>query len=340
VQPVEYDATPGDDALETAIRNRLEDLRSGKYEQNTAYVLRRFANWARPRGVDTVEEIDTTLCRQYARGLSRDVEDGTVSNSTANQYWAYIRSWLSWAVREELIDTNPAKTNTAEEPLPEAGTATERQFWSERERDAICATADTLVDRALDADEGVELAYRNRALVYTLAWSGCRGAELLRSPQDDERTGITWAAVDLAGGTIEVTGKSREREHAPLLTPAQRPLERWYERVGPAPDDNVFPRLDPAASGMDPAPSITTQAARDVLADLCDASDYEFAETLTPHGARRGLGHALYEESAETAQEVLRHKDLATTHDAYRDTRAEQVRQSAEDILLDDSDDS
>jgi len=33
--------------------------------------------------------------------------------------------------------------------------------------------------------------------------------------------------------------------------------------------------------------SITTQTARDILAKLCEWSDYEFEEPLKPHGARR-----------------------------------------------------
>lgn len=338
MHPTQHAATPGADPLEDQAQARLEDLNSGKYRQNTDYVLHRFANWCRDRGVAHVEDVDAKLCRRYARGLSRDVDEGNVSKATAHQYWAYVRSFLSWAVREQLLETNPADTNEAEEPLPEEGSSNDQQFWTARERKAICVTADRRVDEALE-DDGTDpdVAYRDRALIYTLAWSGCRGAELVRESADEERDGIVWDDIDLEKGIVEVMGKSRSTEQAPLLSPAHEPLQKWRTRADPEDDDAVFSRLDPVARGRDAAsPAITTESLRTTLAELCETSDYRFDRVLKPHGARRGLGHELYEESAELAQEALRHKTIETTHDSYRDEQAAQTRRSAEDVLLGD----
>ncbi len=72
------------------------------------------------------------------------------------------------AVYEGLIPTNPAKTNHAEGPLPTDETETDQQYWTARDRDAICATATARVD---DAGEGDDVdrtaAYRDQALVFS-----------------------------------------------------------------------------------------------------------------------------------------------------------------------------
>jgi integrase len=59
-------------------------------------------------------------------------------------------------------------------------------------------------------------------------------------------------------------------------------------------------------------------------------------EYLKPHGGRRGLGHELYGEQAELAQEMLRHKDIGTTHESYREVRAADRKQQAENVLCGD----
>jgi integrase len=95
----------------------------------------------------------------------------------------------------------------------------------------------------------------------------------------------------------------------------------------------VFPRLDNAAKALDPTPSITTQSARNILADLCEWSEYDFEEPLKPHGARRGLGRELYRENPQLAQDVLRHKSIETTHEGYAQEAAKRTRDEANNII-------
>ncbi|EMA27116.1 hypothetical protein [Haloarcula japonica] len=59
--PPEYDATPGDDALEAAIEKRLVDIDSGRYRTNVASVLRKFAAWAWFSMASLTEDIDDDL---------------------------------------------------------------------------------------------------------------------------------------------------------------------------------------------------------------------------------------------------------------------------------------
>ncbi len=107
---------------------------------------------------------------------------------------------------------------------------------------------------------------------------------------------------------MQVFGENRTRESAPILDDALRPLRRWKQLREPDENEAEFPRLDNAAKALDPTPSITTQSARNILADLCEWSEYDFEEPLKPHGARRGLGRELYRENPQLAQDVLRHK--------------------------------
>jgi integrase len=332
-------AHPWDRTFETAIQNRVAGLDSGKYARDTENNLQEFARWlATHRGVTSIEGIDEDDCRKYAQHLRDRVADdeGPLnSGASAQQKYAYLRAFLAWAVRDGLRDANPAKTERATEELPEDTGKSDRQFWTAREREAICATADAYVDASLD-DESIsrELAYRNRALVYVLGYSGCRGAELLNHPDDDTRNGITWADVDLENKVLQVFGKSREWEPTPLLSPAVDPLQKWSQQTPvDGADEPVFPRLDNAAKGIDPTPGMSTQAGRQALKRLCKWADYEFEEPLKPHGARRGLGHELYGESAETAQEVLRHQDIETTHESYRDQQTTELGERVESIL-------
>lgn len=96
----------------------------------------------------------------------------------ANLYcFDYVAAWLGWTVRDQYFDCNPVNTETATEPLTKVSTESDRQSWSVRERDEICAPTDQPVDEVLEnADDRDRLqACRNRLLVYLFAYSGCRG---------------------------------------------------------------------------------------------------------------------------------------------------------------------
>jgi len=335
--PPAYDATPKGDALEEAIEKRLIDIDSGRYRTNVASVLRKFAAWGRDQhAISRPKDIDDNLCRQYARELARADDRDDISPETARRYFAYVRSFLTWAVYEGLIPTNPAKTNHAEEPLPTDESESDQQYWTTRDREAICAAATARVDKAGESDDvGRKTAYRDRALVYLLAYSGARSAELVAVSDDADRNGLRWRHINLEAGTMQLFGKNRTRESAPILDDAIRPLRRWKQLRDPDEDEAVFPRLDNAAKALNPTPSITTQSARNILADLCEWSDYEFEDPLKPHGARRGLGREIYRESPQVAQDVLRHKSIETTHEGYAQEAAKRTRDEANDIISD-----
>jgi len=214
-------------------------------------------------------------------------------------------------------------------------------------------------------------AHRDRALFYTLGLSGARGAEVLRDPDDDRRNGITWGDVDFDASVVRVFGKTREHQTMQVMTPALERLERFRRLLGPPSDDwpvfvslhrpslyrvvretlgdrgwssdRIESRLEAdgplaLARDEDVTPrAISLQGARSMMQRRCEAADVDVdGEYLKPHGGRRGLGHELYSEKAELAQEVLRHESVTTTHESYRDVQAEQLREDAEGVLYGD----
>ncbi len=88
---------------------------------------------------------------------------------------------------------------------------------------------------------------------------------------------------------MQVFVKNRTRESAPILDDALRPLRRWKQLREPDENEAVFPRLDNAAKALDPSPSITTQSARNILADLSEWLSTSSRSARTPW-CSRGLG--------------------------------------------------
>lgn len=360
-------ATPGNSDLKSAIHERLKGIESGKYRTNTEHVLTKFAQWLyQEREIDSLEDLSATDCRRYAQYLRDCVrdEEHTLSASSANTYYAYVRAFLGWCVRDGRMNTNPAAQNQATEELPEDSNRPARQFWKERDRKALLAFVDTRVDKSFEDDSAVpqHRAYRDRALVYLLALSGIRGAEVFNAPEDERRNGLRWSDIDLKNGTLEVLGKSREYQHVPLPERVCTALER-YKRVTEPPvnDAFVFPtehapskyaavrnqfedcEKQLAEAGIDDVihehaiivPSISTAGARNLMQRLCEEADLDIdGEYLKPHGGRRGLGHELYSKGhAELAQTALRHSSIETTHEAYADIQATETAKRVDEVL-------
>ncbi|WP_332900224.1 tyrosine-type recombinase/integrase [Haladaptatus sp. CMSO5] len=288
---------------------------SGNYQRNAERVVGLWIDWLETRGVDTFDELDVRSMREYARYLTQRVRADAIVASTAHNYYAVVRAFLTWCVREELIADNPAAKRRAEEELPDksAGRKTQpEQFWSPTERRKIMAFVNKRAHDAID-EQGFDATEetRDRALVALLAYSGVRGAEVFNAPGDSRRTGLTWADVDLDEGILVVLGKSQEREPVQLPPQACEPLRRYRELLAPpTPEWPVFPtrsaptlystardglraagyvdnEIDEILSGADTEavirayelvpPSVTTTGARAIMKRLCDEAEFEVA---------------------------------------------------------------
>jgi integrase len=325
-------------------------------------------------GIEELNDPQTgpRILNEYALYLAGRVQDKTLAMSTAERYFAYVSACLSFGVRQGRIDRNPALTETASESLPQQHRSdrTDQQFWSKAQREAIVSFVDEEAG-SLDADSPDRwLTTRNKALVRVLAYSGVRGAEILSHPKDDRdgRNGLRWKNVDLDAGTMLIFGKSQAWERTPIpskctdairaLKQAQAPATTDWpvfttghppslfrtarEQLGPE-----YDRLLADVSGdiwelyrvqsLTP-PALTTGGARQVMKCLTEKAGIEVEEGyLKLHGGRRGLGDLLYRVDRSHAQDILRHKDLATTQQAYQHIDAEERREQLDTYLEDES---
>ncbi|WP_436348980.1 tyrosine-type recombinase/integrase [Natronorubrum sp. FCH18a] len=337
-------------------------LESGGSRTTMEPVLEDFATFCNQEGVDHVADLESGDLREYGLRLKTKHTNDEIAGSTADTYFAYVRAFLSFCVRDEELDTNPAATERAEEFLPEDTPTRETQFWEPEQREQLLAYVDERVGMAREETISVpiERAYRDRTIVILLAELGLRGAELFRDANDEKRDGLLWGDINLERGRLEVYGKSRTREAVGLTKAAHDALSR-LKRVQKPPIDEwpLFP-TDHAASkykavenatgdrpetGTDidtllrdeeiAPPSITKEAGRQLMKQLTGEAgiEVENGEYLQPHGARRALGAELYEKGhSELAQKALRHNSIETTHDAYSDIQAEDVAKSIDEI--------
>ncbi|MXR40644.1 tyrosine-type recombinase/integrase [Halobaculum sp. WSA2] len=362
--------TPLEDALSAFVAH-VSKGDSGRHRGEVERVVGDFVDLAGDRGVSTASDLSDRLLEAYAAHLARrawareDDPDEGITGRTARQYYALVRSFCTYLHERDALETNPAKSTVATDALPDRSVGVRdddrEQFWSAGTREAIVRWTDWRAEDAIDHGWlDPARAARDRALVAVLAYSGARGAELFRDPQNDRRGGLRWRHVDLDGGTLRVYGKTQEWQRTPLMEPGIGRLRAHYRRQDPPSKEwPVFPtghlpslyRLVREADGVDAEPTkdtvrellrehdlvppaISTAGARTLLERLSAESGVtEDGEALLPHGARRGLGDELYDTSAELAQEVLRHQSVETTHASYRDDDVERLREAAEGAL-------
>lgn len=347
----------GDERLDKAAA-RFVDRLEGNYRRQTEWTLEEWLTWQDDElGIRTFEALEPVHVRRWAAHLAGQDD---LAASSARAYYARVRSFLTWCVGEELLDTNPAATNQATAELPDESGAEQRQYWNAEARDRLLAFVDERAHDALEDDEDARRrAFRDRALVVMLAESGVRGAEIARVPEDDRRDGITWSDVDFDGRTVRVLGKSREYEDAPLPGRVADALDR-YKRVLEPPNEEwpVFPTrhgqtLKDALEAQAPEaleadglvrdrvreydvipPAITVSGVRDLMERLCEAAGVKIdGEYLKPHGGRRGVGDRLYREQAELSQAALRHKSIETTHESYADIQAGEIAEDMDQVF-------
>ncbi|WP_306060694.1 site-specific integrase [Natronococcus wangiae] len=81
--------------------------------------LRLFEEFYRREGIERVDGLESRSLREFGLRLAARYRSEEIAGSTANAHFAYVRAFLSFCVRDGLIDTNPADNEIAEEPLLE-----------------------------------------------------------------------------------------------------------------------------------------------------------------------------------------------------------------------------
>lgn len=363
-------------AIEHYLASKTKTEGDGNYSHTATLALTEFVDNMLEAGINTVSELNKHALARYASYLKNEVarpdNERQLSAESAQTYYNIVAGFHTWAVRRDLLETNYARKAVAEDELPNAEGSGKQQFWSERTRESLLQyidwkTEDILKNGWMDEDKAV----RDRAYIGVLALTGIRNGELLRSPRDSRRNGLTWADVDFEAGLITVLGKSQQREEVPLLDRAARWLRSHKRRLAPpTPDWPVFPtahgpslhraarnglqRLDYSADQIEgilgetdvlevlrnyeiSPPALTTEGGRRILRDLSEETSlYEDGDHLKPHGARRGVGQAYFMQAGhESAQRVLRHKDPTVTSQQYSHIEISELRETGEEILGD-----
>lgn len=347
-----------ENALDSYVKSKAvadpEGRGAGNYVSNAESVIQRWADWLEcEENVEALETIEPVHLRHYARHLKTKVRQDEYTASTAQTYYAYVRAFLTWCSRDQLLDSNPAEDEIALEELPDdPGTREAQQFWSPTDRRQLESYVRQQALAAIEADEAEKRKrLREHALVALLAHTGVRGAEVFAHPKDDRRNGATWADVDWANGALRVLGKSQEYEYAPLPEVAQKPLRRWKDELDPpTPEFPLFPTehapskynavrsqvpdLDLEDVDIDAVvrdyevvlPAISTEGARSLMKRLCNEAELDVdGEYLKPHGARRGLGDELYRANPTDAQAALRHSSISITNESYSHIEAGEI---------------
>lgn len=292
--------------------------------------LREFADHCRDeRDLEFVDELTPHDVRSYSEHLyDRVVLDEDLAASTAHNYFAYVRAFLSWSVREQHLESNPANTNTAMDPLPEDDGKRKRQYWSAEDRETLLEYATKRVDMALEGTirTDVESIFRDRAIVVMLDGTGARGAELFADPKDDKRNGLRWKNVDFDERLIEVYGKSREYEQAPFPASVHDVLKRWYRVQEPTTEAwPVFPTGHYGSKKRTLEDALGEKAVSRALEDRGDAGKTEVLDRLhrehevpPPSISKEGVRRLLKRLTDEAGIDPDGEYDYLTLHGARR----------------------
>src|SRR6478609_8490509 len=223
------------------------------------------------------------------RWLGAQSESGK-SRATLARRAATARAFTAWAVREELIDADPAlrlKAPKREKTLP--GVLHQQQV-QRLVNDAETASAD-----------GGPLALRNRAMLELLYATGVRVGELAGLDIDD---------LDPDRRTLRVLGKGNKERTVPYGLPAALAVDDWLRRGRPA----------LAAAGSGPAlflgargKRVDQRQVRSVVKGLLDGLGDTSA--TGPHALRHSAATHLLDGGADlrAVQEILGHSSLGTT---------------------------
>ena len=338
------DENPGetrlDDPLDDYLLAKSKANQTGNYRRNAERVLTEFLDWTEERGVETFDALDVADLEAYALALNRRTngEDG-IAATTARKYYDYVRAYLAWCASREYASANPAAKDRPEEALPNDDERDEhhQQLWSPEQRQTIMRHVEQRAHDAVD-ERGHDAIKetRDRAFVATIAYTGVRGGEVVRDPNDDRRQGVRWSDLNLENGTMTVLGKGDQTyEIVGLPRQALSALERYRATLEPPNEDwPIFPTLHVPtlstvaregfrseglstgeidamldeqsaldalrAHGFVP-PAITTDGARRLMCSLSESAgvpgiDTENGEYLELHGGRRGAGDTLVRE--------------------------------------------
>ncbi|QCO98957.1 tyrosine recombinase XerC [Arthrobacter sp. 24S4-2] len=251
-------------------------------------------------GASGLGELELSTLRRW---LGAQSESG-MSRATLARRAATARSFTAWAVREELLEADPAlrlKAPKLEKTLP--GVLNQQQVLR------------VLGGLEEAADDGGPLAIRDRAMVELLYATGLRVGELAGLDVDD---------LDPDRRTLRVLGKGNKERTVPYGVPAAVAVDDWLRRGRPVlATETSGPALFLGVRGR----RVDQRQVRAVVNDLLDALGDTSA--TGPHALRHSAATHLLDGGADlrAVQEILGHSSLATTQ-IYTHVSVDRLRRS------------
>ncbi len=233
----------------------------------------------------TLDLFDPASVRAFVGQRSRD----GVSRRTQGRALSALKTFFSWACREELLTANPARGVTT----PKVPKTLTRHL---RPAEIV---------RLLEAPKGDDaLTLRDRAILEMLYATGLRVGELVS---------LDWPDVDLKGRVLRVVGKGGKERMVPFGRPAQESLRRWLQVWPSLREDSEGPEDDEPILLNHRGSRLSARSVRRILDRYVEAA--AVAGGVHPHTLRHTFATHLLEEGADlrSIQELLGHSSLATT---------------------------
>ena len=286
----------------TGFTTHLRDERGRGPNTVRAYVgdVADLLGFAAERGVGELPDLDLAVLRAWLAGMDRR----GAARATISRHVAAARSFTGWAMRQGLVEVDPAARLSA--PVARRGIPDVLRPGQVEELMAVAT---------LRADDSDPVHLRDVAMLELLYATGMRVSELV---------GMECADLDWSRQTARVLGKGARERVVPFGNPAARALHTWInegrERLsGPTSGDALF--LGARGGRVDAR--VVRRAVHALLAHVPDAPD------VGPHGLRHSMATHLVEGGADlrSVQEVLGHASLGTTQ-IYTHVSIERLRSS------------
>lgn len=292
-------------AFEQALANfgrylTAERARSGHTLRAYVSDLRSLLEHASSEGITDLSGLELGTLRRWLGAQSQ----AGMSRATLARRSATARSFTTWALREELIETDPAlrlRAPKAEKSLP--GVLQSQQ---------LLRLLNNLEEAAAD---GSAVPLRNRAIVELLYATGLRVGELAALDVDD---------LNPDRRTLRVVGKGNKERTVPYGVPAALAVDDWLRRGRPLlATGHSGPALFLGSRGNRVDQRQVRSVVRTLFGALGDTS------ATGPHALRHSAATHLLDGGADlrAVQELLGHSSLATTQ-IYTHVSVERLRSS------------
>jgi len=239
------------------------------------------------------DKVDVNDIRQWILSLMSAGDSArTISRkiSTLKSFWRFLRV-KGYVLQNPTSKIILPKTN---KPLP--------AFFKEKEMDA--ALDETFLPDSFEA-------VRNHLILELFYLTGIRLSELI---------GIRDVDVDLAGGSLKVTGKRNKQRIVPLSMEFCRKLQNYITERDDIFDDREDGRLFVLSSGKKLYPKMLYNLVHNTMSQFSNASK------KSPHVLRHTFATGLLNEGADinAVKELLGHTSLAATQ-VYTHTSFEEL---------------